>query len=80
MNSFHFWRILNQSTCMKYELYKYEKDSELCGGQILQPRTFIQVKYNKISKHFVDNGFETEEDKEIAIGGVDACQVKIFQF
>ena len=67
---------------MKYDLYKYEKDSELCGGQILQPRTFIQVKYKESGKHFVDNGFETleNEDEEIAIGGVDACQVKIFKF
>ena len=66
---------------MKYELYKYEKDSELCGGQILQPRKFIQVKYNKSRNHFVNTGLETEENEnEIAIGGVDACQVKIFQF
>ena len=71
-------RIFNQSKCKQYELYNYEEGSELCGGQVLEPRMFIQVKYYQRKKIFVNNGYKFM-DKNSHIGGADACQVLVSQ-
>ena len=59
-----------------FNIWNFDTDSELCGGQILKPRVFPFFVYDEHQKKFKSSGSRVI-DNDLEVGGVDTCQVDL---